>query len=161
MDEKQLSKDRLRFEKNKVSSSLTYLGILFNVFYFVSIYKLDVGNYYYSWIIGASIIYNLLFLLTAFLCSEGVKSYNFNFAVTLIVIGALQFIRIFVIPMQAHSYIVTVAGDEMLAMTDGQFAKSIAYLVISGVICIIAGIVGIIKSRTLKAYEAELAAKNA
>ena len=47
-DIKVVKKDRLRFTKNKISATLCYLAILFNVLYFVNIYSSDVGNYYYS-----------------------------------------------------------------------------------------------------------------
>ena len=73
-DPKQVKLDRMRYAKNALSSRLTYLAILFNVLYFVSIYQSDVSTWYYNWVMGASIICNLLFLLMAFLASEGVKS---------------------------------------------------------------------------------------
>ena len=62
-----IKKDRLRFTKNVLSSNLTLLAIVFNALYFVSIYKSDVGSYYYTWMIGISVVYNLLFMLAAFL----------------------------------------------------------------------------------------------
>ena len=67
MNNELLKKDRMRFVKNKTSSNLAYLAIIFNVLYFISIYSSDVGNYYYTILIGVSVVYNLLFLLTAFL----------------------------------------------------------------------------------------------
>ncbi len=162
MDVKQIKKDRLRYTKNSLSSTLTYFAILANVFYFVSIYKSDVGNYYYKWIIGVSIVYNLLFLMTAFLCSEGVKNYHFGYSVALILIGAMQFVRIFIIPKQASTAIVKqfdkVLNEnvETLVMGKGQFTFVLACLLISGALCVIAGISGIIKTRTLNAYLKEI-----
>ena len=41
-----IQRDRMRFTKNTLSSGLALLAILFNVLYFVSIYKSDVGSYY-------------------------------------------------------------------------------------------------------------------
>lgn len=155
MDEKQIRKDRLRYTKNSLSSGLALLAILFNVFFFVNIYKSDVGSYYYTYITGISIIYNLLFMLFGFLCSEGVKRYHFGYAVTLIVIGCLQFVRIFIIPRMAVNAIV---NDEAV-MGAAQHTRVIFYLTASGVICIIAGVIGMIRSRQLAAYEAELAAR--
>ncbi|MCR5330392.1 MAG: hypothetical protein K6E62_04290 [Lachnospiraceae bacterium] len=155
MDEKQIRKDRLRYTKNSLSSGLALLAILFNVFFFVNIYKSDVGSYYYSYITGISIIYNLLFMLFGFLCSEGVKRYHFGYAVTLIVIGCLQFVRIFIIPRMASNAVV----NDQTVMDAAQHTRVIFYLVASGSICIIAGIIGMIRSRQLTAYEAELAAK--
>ena len=48
--------DRMRYTKNTASSRLALLAIVFDVLYFVSIYQSDVGSYYYSIIIGASVI---------------------------------------------------------------------------------------------------------
>ena len=73
-EERFIQRDRMRFTKNTLSSGLALLAILFNVIYFVSIYKSDVGSYYYNIIMGASILYNLIFMLVVFLSSEGVKS---------------------------------------------------------------------------------------
>ena len=73
-EDQQTSLDRMRYIKNKTSSNLTILAILFDVFYFVNLYRSDVGDYYYTILIGASIIYNLIFLLAAFLASEGVST---------------------------------------------------------------------------------------
>lgn len=98
-EERTIQRDRMRFIKNSLSSNLAILGILFNVFYFVSIYKSDVDTYYYNILIGASIVYNLVFMLAVFLSSEGVKNYKRNYSYLLAAIGALQIGRIFIIPM--------------------------------------------------------------
>ena len=37
------------------------------------------GNYYYTILVGASILYNLVFMLAAFLSSEGVKNYKIGY----------------------------------------------------------------------------------
>ena len=91
-EERFLKRDRMRFTKNTLSSGLALLAILFNVFYFVSIYKSDVGSYYYNILTGASILYNLIFMLVVFLSSEGVKSYKASFAWVLLAVGALVFL---------------------------------------------------------------------
>ena len=44
-EDKLIQRDRMRFTKNTLSSSLALLAILFNVLYFVSIYRSDVGSY--------------------------------------------------------------------------------------------------------------------
>ena len=61
MNEEQfIRRDRMRFTKNTLSSTLAIVAILFDVFYFINIYKSDVGhnvgNFYYQIRIGASII---------------------------------------------------------------------------------------------------------
>ena len=159
MDEKQIRKDRLRYTKNTLSSGLSYLAILLNVFYFVSIYKSDVGNYYYTWLTGVSIVFNLIFMLTVFLSSEGVKNYNVGYAVTLIVVGVIQFVRTQIIPKRAFEATVTLGEEEVKVMQSAQYTRVMVYLIASGVLLIIAGIVGVVKSSTLAAYNRELEKK--
>lgn len=149
-------KDRLRFTKNKLSANLTLLAILFNAFYFVSIYKSDVGTYYYKIIIGASIVYNLLFMLIAFLSSEGVKGYKMHYAYVLIALGIGQIARIFILPMQAKNAIVKIASEEIKVMGNRQFMWLFVLLVASAVSCFAAAVIAIIRTSTLISYQAEL-----
>lgn len=154
-----IKKDRLRFTKNKLSANLVLLAIVFNAFYFVSIYKSDVGTYYYKLIIGISVIYNLLFMLTAFLSSEGVKSYKMNYSYVLLGLGIGQLVRIFILPKAAKGATVTLSGAEEAVMGNAQFTRVCIYLITSAVLCAIAAIVNIIKSNTLTKYQAELEKK--
>lgn len=151
-----IKKDRLRYTKNKLSSTLAILAIVFDALYFISLYSSDVGRYFYTYIIGASIVYNLLFLLCTFLSSEGVKSYKLSYSILLIVVGALQIVRIFYIPMNAHSTLVTVGTESVPAMSDGQFNRIVIYLTLSAAACIAGGIIGIIKTRTLENYKKQI-----
>ena len=64
-EERTIQKDRMRYTKDKLSANLVLAAIVLDALYFVSIYQTDVGTYYYTWVIGASIIYNLLFMLSA------------------------------------------------------------------------------------------------
>ena len=150
-----IKRDRLRFTKNTASSTLCYIAILFNVLYFANIYSSDVGNYYYNINIGMSVVYNLLFLLFAFLCSEGVKNYSKVYSSVLLVIGAMQIVRIFGIPMKAHGTAITLEGADVIVMGDKQFTTVIVFLVISAICCITAGVVGLIKTITLENYKKE------
>ena len=150
-----IKKDRMRFTKNSLSSTFCYVAILFNVLYFANIYSTDVGNYYYNMNIGASVVYNLLFLLFTFLCSEGVKNYSKWYSIFLLAIGAMQVVRIFGIPMKAHNTIVSLNQVETLVMDDRQFVVVITFLLVSAGFCIAAGVVGLIKSLTLANYKKE------
>ncbi|MCR5584414.1 MAG: hypothetical protein K6F63_03135 [Lachnospiraceae bacterium] len=159
MDASMIKKDRMKYAKNKFSSNFALLSILFNIFYFVCIYKSDVGNFYYSILIGASIIYNLLFMLFTFLCSEGVKKYSLGYSVTLVVIGVLQIARIFYLPAKAHSAVLEIGDVQKVIMDNAQYAKVIVYLLISAAFAIIGGVVGIIRNRMLTAYTNSSATK--
>lgn len=148
--------DRMRYTKNKISANLAYVAIVFNALYFISIYSSDVGNYYYSLQIGISVVYNLLFMLFTFLGSEGVKSYDYKFSGLLIGLGAMQIVRIFVIPLDAYSTFVKVGTKTLQVMTQDQFILCVVYLSISALCAIAGGIIGILKTKKLRDYEKNL-----
>lgn len=158
----EIKKDRLRFTKNKLSSTLIILSIVANALYFVSVYRSDVGSYYYNITIGASVVYNLVFMLTAFLCSEGCKNYKKSYCFVAVVLGVLQVLRIFYIPLNAlnePSPIVGAAEGETV-MAAGQFTYIAVLLCASAALLILAGVIGIAKTTTLNNYQAELDRKS-
>ena len=151
-EERTIKRDRMRFIKNSLSSSLAILGILFNVFYFVSIYQSDVDTYYYNILIGGSIVYNLVFMLAVFLSSEGVKNYKKSYSYLLAVIGAVQIVRIFIIPVGAHSATTLVDGATVAVMQDAQFMRVIVYLAASAACLIASAVVNFIRCNELEAH---------
>ena len=160
-EDRAVKRDRMRFIKNSLSANLALLGILFNVFYFVSICKSDVGTWYYTILIGTSIVYNLVFMLAVFLSSEGVKSYKRGYSYLLIVLGVIQAVRVFIIPMRAHAAEATVNGAAVQVMGDGQFYRVTAYLVLSAVCLIAAAAVNLIRCRELAEHLKTLDAQGA
>lgn len=159
-DDRTIKRDRMRFTRNTLSSRLVLLAILFNVFYFINIYKSDinhdVGNYYYQLRIGVSIIFNLVFMLAAFLSSEGIKNYKVSYAYVLFVLGFMQLARIFILPLNALRTEITIAGRTGTVMGTGQFTLVTIYLIISGVCCFVAAVIGIKRSRELNEHLASL-----
>ena len=163
-----IKKDRLRYSKNKLSASLTYLAIVFNALYFVSIYSSDVGSYYYNWIIGISVLYNLIFMLGAFLASEGVKNYKLGYAYLLIILGLGQLVRILIIPLtakgttdpriteEALEKLIASGKDVPTVMDTFQFYFCVGCLVVSSALMIAAGVIAVIKTTTLNKFQAEL-----
>ena len=131
-EEEYIRKDRMRFTKNSLASTLAIVAIVFDVLYFLNIYSSDinnnVGNFYYQIRIGASIILNLLFMLAAFLSSEGIKNYKSEYGYVMIILGIIQVVRIFILPMQAHAAEVTVGGVTSKVMGNAQFITVIIYL---------------------------------
>lgn len=161
-EQKQIQLDRMRFTKNALGSRLVYLSILFNVFYFVSIYESDVGTWYYRALIGISIVYNLMFMLVSFLSSEGVKNYKRSYGYVLLGLGAGQIARVFILPVLAHQAI-TKRNDILLkkvieipVMQNPQFIAVILFLCLSALCCVTAGFVSIKRSKKLAAYNALL-----
>ena len=156
-----IKRDRMRYTKDSFSSGLVLLAIVFNVLYFVSIYQTDVGRYYYNWVIGASVIYNLLFLLIAFLASQGVKSRKSGYGLTLITIGLLQIVRVFYLPAKANVATVEIGKEVMDVMSDGQHTYVVVCLVASAVCCVVAAISSYISNRQLAQHMRELEKQSA
>ena len=146
-EDRAIQRDRMRFIKNSLSANLALLGILFNVFYFISICKSDVGTWYYTILIGASIVYNLVFMLAVFLSSEGVKNYKQGYSYLLAALGVFQIVRIFIIPARAHAAETLINGETALVMQDGQFYRVTTYLIISAVCLIASAAVNLIRCR--------------
>lgn len=158
-EESMIRRDRMRFTKNSLSANLAILAILFDIFYFVSIYQSDRGTYYYSYIIGISIVYNLVFMLAAFLSSEGVKNYKKNYTYLLLALGVIQIARIFILPTQAHNTML--AGTTERVMGDGQFITLVVLLIASAVCLVASGVINFIKCNALEAHMKTLAEKAA
>lgn len=146
----------MRFTKDKRSANLILLAIVLDALYFVSIYQSDIQSYYYNWTIGASVIYNLLFLLTAFLCSEGVKSRKTGYTGVLIFIGLMQFVRITYLPARAHAATYVVEEVETLVMGDSQYYYVIGCLIISGVLCLLAAVTSFVNNKQLARHVANI-----
>ncbi len=160
-EEKLIKLDRLRYTKNSASSRLALLAIVFNVLFFVSIYQSDVGTYYYTIQIGASVLYNLIFMLMAFLASEGVKNYKPSYSLLLLALGVGQIVRVFILPMQAHAAQIKVKKDMVTVMDDSQFIWCIVCLAISALCCFASAVINLRKSRQLSQHIASLEGQKA
>jgi len=160
-EENTIRLDRMRYTKNTFSSGFALLAILFDVMFFISIYESDVGSWYYNILVGASILYNLIFMLAAFLSSEGVKNYKISYSYVMIVLGVIQLARIFIYPMKAHGAVVTIQEQSVAVMSDGQFVRLCLYLALSAACLFIGAVAGIIRSRALSAHLATLDSKPA
>lgn len=147
-----IKKDRMRYTKDSFSSSLVLLAIVFDCLYFVSIYKSDVGTYYYTWVIGVSIVYNLVFLLAAFLASESVKNRRNGYSPVLVVLGLIQIARVFYLPAKAHAATALVNGVDVAVMDDKQYIYVVACLVLSAVCCIVAAVTSSKNNKILADY---------
>lgn len=153
-----IKKDRMRYKTNKLSSNLALLAVVVNVLYFASIYISDIyfkvkSNHYYTYKIGMSVLYNLIFMLAAFLSSIGVKNYKISYSIVLIVIGAMQVVRIFYLPMNAFN---TMIDEEHKVMETGQFIRVLIYLIGSAALLIAAGVIGIIRTKILEKYKRQI-----
>ncbi len=170
-EERLIRRDRMRFTKNTPSSRLALLAIVLNVLFFVSIYRVNVDDYY-TWLIGISILYNLVFMLAAFLASEGVKNYKIQYSWLLAVLAAGQIVRIFILPAMMHTRkytetieiitksrrgadIKTYETIEKLVMVPEQYTRVIIYLCLSALCLLAAAGINWYKCRELSAAAAD------
>lgn len=119
--------DILRYKKNKKAANFALLGLVFNCLYFMLLYSFISKNFkdnFYTPILGGSVILTLVTLLSAFLASEGVKGYNKKYGILLIVLAAVQIIRIFIVPLlgltsdslTGHYFGITLASGASFAL---------------------------------------------
>ena len=155
-DVQTIKKDRMRYTKDSFSSTLLILSIVFDCLFFVSIYQSDVGNYYYNWMIGVSIVYNLVFLLVAFLASESVKNRKDGYTAIILVLGIVQIARIFILPAKAHAATALVNGVEVAVMGNGQYMYVVGCLVASAVCCFVAAVTSAKNNKILADYMASI-----
>ena len=147
-----VKKDRMRYTKDKLSANLLLVAIVADVLYFVNLYQTDVGSYFYNWQIGASVVYNLIFLLAIFLSSEGVKNRLNTYLPIMIGAGIMQFVRTSYIPLQAYKAVITIADQQIPVMEKGQFIYMAVCLAVSGVLILIACVTSYLNNKTLAAY---------
>ena len=160
-EEKSIQLDRMRYTKNTLSANLALLAIFFNVCFFISIYESDVGSWYYNILVGASILYNLIFMLAAFLSSEGIKNYKVSYGYMMIVLGVIQLFRITIYPMKAYNAVVTIQEQSVAVMSQGQYMRVMLYLALSAACLFTGAVIGISRSRALAAHIASLDSKAA
>ncbi len=108
-DQKLIENDIMRYKKNKWAQMLALLGIVFNCLYFTLLYA-QRGNTYKTVEIGVSVVLTLVILLTVFLSSENVKNYRKKYSIVLLVIAAIQILRIFGYPLDGLNNHTLTAG---------------------------------------------------
>ena len=151
-EDKLISLDRMRYTKDKLSANLVLFAIILDALYFVKLYQMDRGSYFYNWEIGASVIYNLLFLLIAFLCSEGCKNRLSGYMPTLLFLGVMQFVRITQMPAKALKAVIIVGDTETSAITKGEYAYLITLLIVSGICLLVAAVTNTVNNKRLHDY---------
>ncbi len=149
MDKEKIKLDRMRYVKDSTPSNLAILAIVFNVFYLALIYTIN-NQYFYNFLIGVSVITNLLFMLLGFWCSIEVKNYHGKFGYLMIVLGIVEILRIFVYPMKAHGATTVIGEETIIVMNDGQFTKALIFLGVAACCMIVGGLLSIRDSRILQ-----------
>lgn len=149
--------DILKYKKNKLAATLALVGIAFSALYFCLLYALQSttdGYFTSTWKIGFSVILTLFSLLITFLASEGIKNYKKKFSIVLLVLAAVQVIRIFGLPLEALK-----AGG---ALNNGYFFTTITpavaftiatiWLVLSAASLVASAVIGYINCVRLESH---------
>lgn len=155
MDKERIKLDRMRYVKDSAPSNLAILAVVFDILYFVLIYKIN-NEFFYNFSIGISVVVNLLFMLFGFWCSIEVKNYHGKFGFLMIFLGIVQIVRIFAFPMRAHGAVSVVGEQTVQVMNNAQFITSIVYLVASAACMVCGGLLSMKNSKTLQDHLASL-----
>ena len=148
--------DRMRYTKDKTAANLTLIAIVLDALFFVKLYQFDRGSWFYTWQIGASVIYNLLFLLIAFLCSEGCKNRQSGYMPAMVLLGVMQFVRIFYFPLRALNATIVEGETEAAVIGKGDFVYMAVLLLLSGVCMLVAAVTNTINNKRLNDYQKTL-----
>lgn len=160
--------DILRYKTNKLPATLALLGIVFSCLYFCLLYGFR-SNFFSNWQIGISVILTLFSLLITFLASEGIKGYNKKFVIVLIVLAAIQIIRIFGIPLSALRYDIAngnTVADETSTLYTRYFGVDLApwtcfffltlWLCASAACLIVSAVIGYINCVRLESFNKKI-----
>lgn len=151
--------DILRYKKNKFASSFALLALVFNCLYFTVLYAICYKEAMYKPSIGFSVIANLLILLVGFYASEGIKEYNKNFSISLLVLGAVQALRIIYYPIMGLSkgWLADSNHYFEIIMNDKSNATlMIIYLAASAACFIVSAVQGYIVAKRLETFQKKL-----
>ena len=161
--------DIQRYKKNKFGANLALLGIVFACVYFIVLYsQLDSNNvskmyFYYKWPIAVDVVYNLFFLLFVFLFSEQVKNYDRKLFWLQVVVGVMQIVRIFWLPLAGITDTVYVSLAKVSGYTkglkeisNGTFIALAVSLAASGACVIASAVIGLIRAKSLENFNSKL-----
>lgn len=156
-----IASDLLRYRKNKAAANLALLAIAFNCLYFMFVYKQVCGNIkaqftnespVYTYMMGVSVIINLIILLTAFLSSERLKGYDKRFSFVVWAIAIVQIVRIFIYPLNTYNTKYQAGMAEKYIFGTGTFVLLIACLAASAACLIASGVIGYIRASKLEKF---------
>ena len=136
------SVEKKKYKNDTFAYIFVLLGIVFNCFAFIKLYEQN-SNFFYDYRMAFSVLFNLIFMLAVFLTAENVKKYHRSYAIVAIVIGALQFLRIF-------DYVKDAYTAEVIS--SNIYTYIIVFYALSGASLIIGGVAGCINSTILKRF---------
>lgn len=161
--DKIVNTDIMRYKTNRLPAMLALLSLVFNVLYFCLLYGFK-NSFFSNWKIGVSVVITLVTLLFTFLASEGIKGYNKKYCIMLLVLAAIQIIRIFILPIQALQNDLSGAENPALSVryfgmdlsSQAYCAILIIWLSLSATCLIASAVLGYINCTRLEKFNAAI-----
>lgn len=136
--------DIMHYKNNRASFWLILLTIALNIGMFIIIYRTNTSDLAADLQLGIDLLINVIFMLICFLAAEKTKRYSKSWGIVSIVLGFIQIVRIFWIPL----YYFLNNG-----INSGAFASCVVLLALSGFSIIFAGFISIFKYKILAKNE--------
>lgn len=133
--DKKISIDIMHFKSNRSSFWLILLAIALNVAMFIIIYKTNTSDLKADLQLGLDLLINVIIMLACFLAAEKTKRYSKQWGIISIVLGGIQFARIFWIPL--YYYLNGGINAAYFAACFVLLAAGAASLIVAGVITLI------------------------
>lgn len=130
---------RMKYQKDTRSSMLCILSLLFNVYYFISVFRS--GDITPDVIMGLDVVVNIVFMMLVFLTSEKLKAYTPKWNRIAAALGVFEALRVFILPLHYH---------KLGMLTGGLYTGAVATLLLSAFCLIGAGINATINGRMLR-----------
>ena len=137
----------MHYKLNKESFIFSLFAILFNALMFLHIYGMQSCKS--DLLLGLDLVVNIVFMLFAFLCAENKKKYDIKAAYISLGLGALEIVRIFLIPLR---YLLQNIENSANGLPVGDFSYVTVLLVVSAALLIVSGLICIRKTKKLHAY---------
>ncbi len=133
--------ERMRYKNDRLASWLCLLSIVFNVWYFITLYSsFTVAPD--QWL-GIDILINILFLLAGFMASEKAKVYAKEWSYVMFCMAAAQLARMFWLPERYH---------ELEQLVGGAYLTARFTILASALLMLLAGAVCFVNSTALRKY---------
>lgn len=142
--DKKIGIDMMHYKPNRIAFWLILLTIALNIAMFIIIYRANTSVLAADLQLGLDLLINVIFMLACFLAAEKTKSYSREWGIASIVLGAIEAVRIFWIPLYYY-----LNGG----INAGSFAACVVLLAVGGAAMIVAGVITLIKYRILKENE--------
>ncbi|MCD7729551.1 MAG: hypothetical protein LUI60_06540 [Clostridia bacterium] len=151
-DEQIIQTDIMRYKRNSRAANFALLSLVFECFYFMVFYSFNNADFN-TLTIGFSVVVNLCILLITMLAEEGIKNYNYNYSITLLVLAAVQIIRIFYYPLKIFKDSAYTTYFFFCGLSNVAFGIILIIFLVLGAACLVASaIFGYIQAKKLENF---------